>query len=86
VKDFVCNGCSLLCNDVSATIEKNEVSSLGVCKLGHAHLTSAASEAETGIVRRNGEEKLLESFQREKIYSYTAGPQLLMRVSSMDNY
>ncbi len=57
MKDFVCNGCSLLCNDVSATIEKNEVSSLGVCKLGHAHLTSAASEAETGIVRRNGEEK-----------------------------
>ncbi|MHA2081802.1 MAG: hypothetical protein ACW99H_11725, partial [Candidatus Thorarchaeota archaeon] len=38
---IVCNGCSLLCDDVSAEVSGKSVSSLGLCRLGHAHLETA---------------------------------------------
>jgi formylmethanofuran dehydrogenase subunit B len=43
MEDIVCNGCSLLCDDVSAEIAGKSVSSLGFCKLGHAHLETVIS-------------------------------------------
>ncbi|MFW9789228.1 MAG: hypothetical protein ACFFE2_04510 [Candidatus Thorarchaeota archaeon] len=49
---IVCNGCSLLCDDVSADVSGKSVSSLGLCRLGHAHLETVfahkalASEAD----------------------------------------
>jgi len=41
MEDIVCNGCSLLCDDVSAEVSGKTVNSLGLCKLGHAHLEAA---------------------------------------------
>ena len=41
MEDIVCNGCSLLCDDVSAEMSGKTVNSLGLCKLGHAHLEAA---------------------------------------------
>ena len=41
MEDIVCNGCSLLCDDVSAEVSGKNVSSLGLCKLGHTHLETA---------------------------------------------
>lgn len=38
MEEIVCNGCSLLCDDVSAEVSGKTVNSLGLCKLGHAHL------------------------------------------------
>lgn len=38
MEDIVCNGCSLLCDDVSAEVSGKTVNSLGLCKLGHSHL------------------------------------------------
>lgn len=44
MEDIVCNGCSLLCDDVSAEISGKKVSSLGLCRLGHAHLEIAVAQ------------------------------------------
>jgi formylmethanofuran dehydrogenase subunit B len=41
MENIVCNGCSLLCDDVSAEVSGKNVSSLGLCRLGHAHLETA---------------------------------------------
>ena len=41
MEDIVCNGCSLLCDDVSAEVSGKTVNSLGLCKLGHTHLEAA---------------------------------------------
>ncbi|MHA1963895.1 MAG: hypothetical protein ACXACG_05085 [Candidatus Thorarchaeota archaeon] len=41
MEEIVCNGCSLLCDDVSAEVSGKSVSSLGLCRLGHAHLETA---------------------------------------------
>jgi len=41
MENIVCNGCSLLCDDVSAEVSGKTVSSLGFCRLGHAHLETA---------------------------------------------
>ena len=41
MENIVCNGCSLLCDDVSAEISGKTVNSLGLCKLGHTHLETA---------------------------------------------
>ena len=43
MEEIVCNGCSLLCDDVSAEVSGKNVSSLGLCKLGHAHLETAVA-------------------------------------------
>lgn len=43
MEDIVCNGCSLLCDDVSAEVSGKSVSSLGLCRLGHAHLETAVT-------------------------------------------
>ena len=58
MKDIVCNGCSLLCDDVSAQIEKSEVMTLGACRLGHAHLVSSLGQKiKGGKIRNDGKEK-----------------------------
>jgi formylmethanofuran dehydrogenase subunit B len=41
VENIVCNGCSLLCDDVSAEVASKTVNSLGLCRLGHTHLETA---------------------------------------------
>ncbi len=43
MEDIVCNGCSLLCDDIVAEFHKNEVESLGLCRLGFTHLEVALS-------------------------------------------
>jgi formylmethanofuran dehydrogenase subunit B len=43
MEDIVCNGCSLLCDDVAAVVSGNSVSSLGLCRLGHVHLEKSLS-------------------------------------------
>ena len=43
MENIVCNGCSLLCDDVSAEVSGKSVSSLGLCRLGHTHLETAVS-------------------------------------------
>jgi formylmethanofuran dehydrogenase subunit B len=58
--DIVCNRCSLVCDDVCAEIEDKEVRSLGLCRLGHIHLESAARlSAVEAISRENGKENIL---------------------------
>jgi formylmethanofuran dehydrogenase subunit B len=44
VEDIVCNGCSLLCDDVSAEVSGKTVNSLGFCRLGHTHLETAIGQ------------------------------------------
>jgi formylmethanofuran dehydrogenase subunit B len=44
MESIVCNGCSLLCDDVAAEISGKTVNSLGLCRLGHAHLEVAVSQ------------------------------------------
>ena len=41
MEDVVCNGCSLLCDDVVVEVTDGEVHSLGLCRLGHQHLLSS---------------------------------------------
>jgi formylmethanofuran dehydrogenase subunit B len=48
----------LLCDDVAAELKGKEVSSLGLCRLGHQHLISAIEHLDAkSIVRDNGTEK-----------------------------
>ena len=57
MKDLVCNGCSLLCDDVSAEIDGAEVKSLGLCRLGHAHLSeSLKTRTASAVIRDGGKE------------------------------
>ncbi|MHA2042663.1 MAG: hypothetical protein ACW975_12460 [Candidatus Thorarchaeota archaeon] len=58
MEDVVCSGCALLCDDVAAELKGKEVSSLGLCRLGHQHLISAIEHLDAkSIVRDNGTEK-----------------------------
>ena len=41
MEDIVCNGCSLLCDDIVAEIDNGEAKSLGLCLLGFTHLDVA---------------------------------------------
>jgi formylmethanofuran dehydrogenase subunit B len=50
MENVVCNGCSLLCDDVAAKVSGKTLNSLGLCKLGHARL-------ETAIGRKVGHTK-----------------------------
>lgn len=43
MENIVCNGCSLLCDDVSAEVAGKTINSLGLCRLGHAHLETVVS-------------------------------------------
>ena len=47
MESIVCNGCSLLCDDVAAEVLGKTVNSLGLCTLGHAHLEKAALQKTT---------------------------------------
>ncbi|MFW9808918.1 MAG: hypothetical protein ACFFE6_06015 [Candidatus Thorarchaeota archaeon] len=44
MEDIVCNGCSLLCDDIVAEVHEGEVRSLGMCLLGFAHLDVALKQ------------------------------------------
>ena len=50
MEDIVCNGCSLLCDDVVAEIDNGEVRSLGLCLLGFTHLDVALKHQESNSV------------------------------------
>ncbi|MFW9847553.1 MAG: hypothetical protein ACFFF4_00330 [Candidatus Thorarchaeota archaeon] len=55
MKEIVCNGCSLLCDDVSAEVEGETVNSLGLCRLGHAHLTETLKTKGLSAVTRDSD-------------------------------
>lgn len=58
MKDIVCSGCSLLCDDVAAENNDGLIRSLGLCRLGHAHLESALAHLDgQSIVREGGTER-----------------------------
>jgi formylmethanofuran dehydrogenase subunit B len=44
MKDTVCCGCSVVCEDVAVAVTKSDIHSLGLCKLGHAYCSSIRSE------------------------------------------
>ncbi|UCH03640.1 MAG: formylmethanofuran dehydrogenase subunit B, partial [Candidatus Thorarchaeota archaeon] len=52
--EIVCTGCSLLCDDAVAEEKKGEVKSLGLCRLGHAYLESAAKHTEVSATVNDG--------------------------------
>ncbi|NHJ14282.1 MAG: hypothetical protein EAX95_11435 [Candidatus Thorarchaeota archaeon] len=54
MKEIVCNGCSLVCDDVLAETAKEETRSLGICRLGHAHLERAVNLSESEAILREG--------------------------------
>ena len=54
MESIVCNGCSLLCDDVAAEVSGKTVNSLGLCRLGHAHLERAVLQ-KTAQAERNYE-------------------------------
>jgi len=51
MEDIVCNGCSLLCDDVSAEVSGKTVNSLGLCRLGHAHLETVVTH-KVGLIEK----------------------------------
>jgi formylmethanofuran dehydrogenase subunit B len=56
VKELVCDGCSLLCDDVKAEYENNELKSLGLCRLGHEYLETALKRTDSmPSIRRDDE-------------------------------
>ena len=55
MRELVCNGCALLCDDVAAEVDDKGVQSLGFCRLGHAHLVTALEHSRTASMN---EEKL----------------------------
>ncbi len=40
MKDTVCTGCSLFCDDVCVKVEKDKINSLGLCRLGQSYYES----------------------------------------------
>ncbi len=52
--EIVCTGCSLLCDDAVAEKKKGEIKSLGLCRLGHVHLESAAKHPESSAMINDG--------------------------------
>ncbi len=50
MEDIVCNGCSLLCDDIVAEVHDGEVRSLGMCLLGFAHLDVALKQQPTDSI------------------------------------
>ncbi|MHA2379686.1 MAG: hypothetical protein ACXADO_06615 [Candidatus Thorarchaeota archaeon] len=48
--EIVCTGCSLLCDDTVAEEKGGEVKSLGLCRLGHVYLESAAKHSEASAM------------------------------------
>ena len=60
MEEIVCNRCSLLCDDVLVEIGDKEAKSLGLCRLGHTHLESAAQSSRIeAISRAEGKENNL---------------------------
>ncbi len=45
MKDTVCCGCSLFCDDVCVKVQKTELSSLGLCGLGHGYYEAVISSS-----------------------------------------
>ena len=76
MKEFVCTGCSLLCDDVAYEQSGGEVKSLGLCRLGHNFLEAAFKQIEdvktaTGDVISKAAE-LLSSAQHPLCYGWTS--------------
>jgi formylmethanofuran dehydrogenase subunit B len=45
MKDTVCCGCSLVCDDVAVAVQAGKLASLGLCKLGHEYCGAALNPA-----------------------------------------
>ncbi len=74
VKNLVCNGCSLLCDDVSADVEGDTVNSLGLCRLGHAHLSeSLQTRTDSASVDENVKQasEVLKSAKQSLLFGWT---------------
>ncbi|MFX1264281.1 MAG: hypothetical protein ACFFH0_02815 [Promethearchaeota archaeon] len=56
--EIVCTGCSLLCDDAVAEGKKGEVKSLGLCRLGHVYLESAAKHTEATAITKDGKNQI----------------------------
>jgi formylmethanofuran dehydrogenase subunit B len=41
MKDTICTGCSLVCDDVLVAVKKQKLESLGLCRLGHEYCAAA---------------------------------------------
>lgn len=93
MKEIVCNGCALLCDDVAAYVNGKEVQTLGLCRLGHAHLESAlnhsknASEDEESIkiaaeIIGSAESPLLFGLSRSSNETIEAGLKLAKKLNA----
>ncbi len=55
MEEIVCTGCYLLCDDSTIEVKDGSLRSLGLCRLGHAHLESAIEHATPkAFVRTDG--------------------------------
>jgi formylmethanofuran dehydrogenase subunit B len=78
MKEFVCTGCSLLCDDVVANDSKDEPKSFGLCRLGHSIFETAlkqegakdASKSLDDAIKKAAE--LLVSAQHPLCYGWTS--------------
>ncbi|UCE11232.1 MAG: hypothetical protein JSW61_04655 [Candidatus Thorarchaeota archaeon] len=85
MKDLVCDGCSLLCDDVKAEYKEGELKSLGLCRLGHECLEVALKRNESkSSIRKSGKSvsasldeavaaaaKILREAKRPLVYGWT---------------
>jgi len=55
--EIVCTGCSLLCDDAVAEEKKGEIKSLGLCRLGHVYLESAAKHSQASATINDGKKQ-----------------------------
>jgi len=59
VKDTVCAGCSLACDDVAVAVKGGKLESLGLCRLGHEYCSAALGKARLSspFIREAGKQK-----------------------------
>jgi formylmethanofuran dehydrogenase subunit B len=72
MENIVCNGCSLLCDDVSAEVSGKNVSSLGFCRLGHRHLETSVTH-KVALTEKNLEKaaEILAGAENLLLYGWT---------------
>ncbi len=74
MEDIVCNGCSLLCDDIVAEFTKNEVGSFGLCRLGFTHLEVALNHDYSKLIEDQLEKAadLLASAESPLVYGFSS--------------
>lgn len=72
MESIVCNGCSLLCDDVVAEVSGKNINSLGLCRLGQAHLeTAIASKIVSNEKKLEKAASILMSAKSLLLYGWT---------------